>query len=547
MTSIRIQSFSGVAPKMPARYLRNEQAQQALNCPAWVGPLQPLRGSAAVAATLQKSASGTVESIYRFGQDVESDTQYWYHWLGDVDVAKGFVAGDTSERTCYTGDGLPKATNNELGLLGGSNYPVASYMLGVPRPTTAPSASAVGDPDPNAVAESRVYTYTWVNSWGEESAPFMSDPMPASALVDVEPQQTVSINLPVPPTGPHNITHKRIYRSVIASDGSVEFLFVAEIPAAQQPYTDALDADEIGEALPSLTWDAPPEDLAGLVALSNGIMAGFDGYDVYQCEPNRPFAWPEDYVQTAPSPVVGLGSIDTTIVVCTKGKPQFIQGSHPDASAMVEVDIDPARVSKRSIVSMLGMVIYASPDGLVAAVPGNSRLLTEELFFQEQWQTIKPESIHAYAHEGRYVAFYETGAVQGGFIFDPRTGSLIWHDIYATAGYNDLARDALFVVIDGDLQKWDHGAALSYVWRSKKFTFPQAIGFAAAKVEAESYPVTAKFYADSNLIHTKAVQNRQAFRVPGTKGTDWEVELSGSVEVFNVVLAQSMAEIARNE
>ena len=40
---ISLNSFSGVAPSVPARYLADNQAQTALNCANWQGPLAPLR------------------------------------------------------------------------------------------------------------------------------------------------------------------------------------------------------------------------------------------------------------------------------------------------------------------------------------------------------------------------------------------------------------------------------------------------------------------------------------------------------------------------
>ena len=108
MVALTIKSFGGIAPRVPARYLQDSQAQTALNCHVFQGSIQSLPDVGTSHLTLAKS--GTPLSIYRFGQDTVSDTNYWLHWTTDVDVCRSQVSGDTSEWTFFTGDGSPKAT-----------------------------------------------------------------------------------------------------------------------------------------------------------------------------------------------------------------------------------------------------------------------------------------------------------------------------------------------------------------------------------------------------------------------------------------------------
>lgn len=535
MVMLALKQFGGVSPKTPARYLPDHMAQTAVNCPVFSGSLQPLPDVGASLLTLAKS--GTPLTIYRYGLDVPSDTQFWFHWPTDVDAVRGPIAGDTSERTYFTGDGdYPKVTDNTLALAGGEGYPVASYRLGVPQPSTAAIAVVTGTGEATAVPETRVYTYTWVNAWGEESAP--AGP---SNSVDWTPGQTVALSgLESIPAGAWNLTHRRIYRST-----SGTYLFVAEIPAAQTTYTDSVAADDLAEELPSLTWAMPPADLKGLTAGPNGLLAGFKGRDAYFAEPYRGFAWPEGYIQTLEYPIVGIGVMDTTFAFLTTGTPYFVQGTHPESMAVVKSDIEQACVSKRSIVSFNNAVIYASPDGLMMLSSSGSRLLTESMFTRAQWQAYVPSSMHAYQHDNKYVCFYDTGSVQGGFIYDFQSGLMIFHDIYATAGYADLINDTLYLAFaDKTVKKWYAGSNKSFVWRSKKFTLPQVMGFACAQVEAEAYPVTAKVYADGVLIHTQTVTSRTPFRLPAKTARDWEIQLEGNSEVFALLVAQSMQEIA---
>lgn len=835
MAGFSIKTFGGISPKTPARYLQDSQAQVALNCPVFNGPLQPLPGLGATVATLTKV--GAPKTIYRFGQDALSDSQYWFHWTTDVNVARAQLPNDTSEWTFFTGDGAPKATYAALAL-SGSNIPTVTRPLGLPAPDTAPSVTALpavatvtifasvvagidvgetvgvsldgssytdvvvvtataagiaaqldaisgidaveddgdivvtrtgassteafsiryqtgdrvntagtftydaaldksdsgdantaayvivvdaeigsvasgdvitvrtsagthktltasgafttaasfaaaltttqviatafgscvvltpgtegggstdfieykrtvssvavttqkvdgaeaaqparifitaadvavlagnylaatvnagsevklpiastatvssltalssfgvkstvfGVSEPFAVIETnlvgglaflrlragdyptelvfseldsssgadlpetRVYTYTNVSK--ESGFEFESAPAEASPQIDVRLGQSVTLSSFAAAPAGYNTTHRRIYRAT-----SGVFLFVDEITIAASSYNDTVTAESLGEELPSLTWLPPPADLKGLINLPGGIMAGFVGRDVYFCDPYRPHAWPIQYQQSLDYPVVGLGRIDTTLIVLTTGTPYLIQGSSPDSMVVVKSELQQACVSKRSIVSAGPAVLYASPDGLVSLAPSGSRVITEQYFTRDQWQAFfKPDSIHAYMHDMKYVAFYDNGVVAGGFIYDMTTGQLVLHDVYAEAGYQDLQIDKLFLAFaDRTVKVWQAGSAKSYVWRSKKFTMPKVMGLSCAQIEAEAYPVTLKFYADNTLMFTKVVADREAFRLPPTMARDWEVQVEGNTEVFSIAAAQSMEELA---
>lgn len=399
--------------------------------------------------------------------------------------------------------------------------------------------SAEGYIDEDLTAETRIYTWTWVNK--ESGFEFESAPAPASGSVEVKTGQTVSVTgLQDVPSGEYLVTHRRIYRSTAGV-----YLYVAEIPASATSYVDEIEPDALSEELPTLNWAEPPTDLKGLTNLPNGMMAGFVGRDVYFCDPYHPHAWPEGYIQTIDFPVVGLGRMDTTLAVLTTGSPYFIQGTHPDSMAVVKADIQQACVSKRSIVSHGGAVYYAAPDGLMRLAPGGSDIVTSNYFNFKQWQAyFNPESIHAYQNDNQYIGFYDTGSTRGGFIFDMKSGQFILHDIYVEAGYQDLQRDKLFLALDNkDIKAWGYGATKNYIWRSKKFTMPKPLSFGWAQLEAEAYPMTLSCIADGNVVLTKTVESRDPFRLPVQIGRDWEMQVEGNSEVFSIAMAHSASEL----
>ena len=94
---IRIRGFSGVMPTINPSELPDNAAQIAQNCVFWSNDVAPLAGFGPIVASLDKP--GTVLSLYRFGQDVSGDANYWFHWTTDVDVVRGMVFGDTTEKT----------------------------------------------------------------------------------------------------------------------------------------------------------------------------------------------------------------------------------------------------------------------------------------------------------------------------------------------------------------------------------------------------------------------------------------------------------------
>ncbi len=139
MAAIVVKNFGGISPRVPPRYLQDNQAQVALNCPVFTGPLTSLPGVSA-SAIVSLTSAGTPTTIYRYGQDVDSDERYWFSWNFDVDICRGQIAGDPVEWTFYTGDGPPKATYNTIALAS-SPYPAQTIPLGVPNPKTSLQAT----------------------------------------------------------------------------------------------------------------------------------------------------------------------------------------------------------------------------------------------------------------------------------------------------------------------------------------------------------------------------------------------------------------------
>jgi hypothetical protein len=545
MTGFKLQTFSGQAPKVYARLLPDDMAQVATNCRLDSGRLEPWKSNASSSITFATgSISAATKSIYKHSSSV------WIASNSEIDIARSPIAEDPHERIYITGGsaGFPQMTTAQI--VGNSTY----YRLGIPKPadltsvTLSPSASENINTE---VPQSRSYIFTYVSYYGEEGVNCDAE---AAQVVDVHTDQTVILDFPLNPSGAYNLLKKRVYRT----DANGTYRFVGDAGIATDTFYDAVLEVDLGEEIPTSTFDAPADDVSGdhpegpmlgLVSLPNGIFAGFAGQTVFFSEAFQPHAYPDEYKLTVKSDIVALAPLNTGLLVLTKEKPAIIQGLDPSSMSMMEVDSSLSCVAKRSVVDMGEFVMYSSPDGLVMATESGLSLVTEQTFTRDQWQEYTPSSIVAFQWEGHYVAFYNNGTESKGFIFDPRGGknSFVKLDFYATAGFNDLESDSLYLVVGGSLVVFAEGSSTeNFTWRGKKFYNPRPINPAVAKVECDSYSPnpTFKLYADGQLMHTQTVTDSYTFRLPsGYKANEFEIELSGSVPINEVCVYESSEEI----
>ena len=81
---IRIAQPTGVIPRLSPRELPDNAAQVAVNCYFDAGGLRPWNSPGASVATV---ANNNGQTLYRFGQDVVGDAQYWFSYAGVRDIA----------------------------------------------------------------------------------------------------------------------------------------------------------------------------------------------------------------------------------------------------------------------------------------------------------------------------------------------------------------------------------------------------------------------------------------------------------------------------
>lgn len=540
MPALDIPAFAGLLPKADPHKLPSQNAVAAHNSRVRNGNLEAWSDTVPVDPAPVLDA-GVIDAVFLY------ERSHWFSWANPVNAILSPIAQDDYARVYYTGDGKPKVTSNLIAT-GSNPKPAAAYDLGVPAPTQAITASVDNSADPDtddySDDETRYYFYTYVTEYGEEGPQG-----PASAAVEVAyPGAPVSLTVPIPATNTSNITHKRIYRST-STGGGTDALLVATITLATTAYTDTKVSAELGLPLETASFDPPPEDMAGLVLGANGIAAAFAGNQALFCEPYLPYAWPLEYRQSTDHNIVAIAPTTSGFVFATEGYPWFFSGVSPDAITSRKIELAQACVSARSMVDMGAFVLYASPDGLVLISESDARVVTEELFTKREWQDFQPETIHAYLYEGQYVAFYGdtggTGNGAGGFIYDPRTQVFTTIDTYATAGYVDLATDALYLVVDDALVQWDAASARKrYRWRSKVFRTPP-VNFGFYRVFTEDPTrVGLRLFCDGRKVWEQPSLENLIGRLPGGKLCErWQVELFGTAPVERFMLGTDVEEL----
>ena len=170
MTAFRIAGFSGLVPRLAKQLLAPNQAQIATNCRLTSGDLRPINAPSLVFSPIM---DGDILSMFRMEKD---GNEKWLAWSADVDVARSPIAGNSSRRFYYTGDGEPRTSDFDLASVGSASSPSASgcYVLGVTRPVTAPIVTPTGG---TGATVTRSYVYTYVTQWGEESKPSPASPV----------------------------------------------------------------------------------------------------------------------------------------------------------------------------------------------------------------------------------------------------------------------------------------------------------------------------------------------------------------------------------
>lgn len=522
MPGMKINVFSGVVPRLPESLLPDHKATIAQNCDLAYGELRQAKSPFLVTAL-----ANAAKSVYT------EDGQAFYTWTVDVDAVRSPMASDTFNRLYYTGDGFKVTTRSNMAANGG--VPGTAYLVGVPRPTLAPSIAAAA-PTSGATTETSAYTFVYVNIYNEPGPP--SDP--TLVTTDVGAARTITLRkdamaayVPLKwayvyrtPTGSTNATYYYV--------GKVDLTAVAA--GATTTFVDDIPAAKLAEPLGSLNAYPPPQDLKGLMTLPNGILCAWRANELWFSEAYKPWSWPPAYVKTLPHNIVGGLAMGSGAVVMTVTVPFLVSGVSPDAMTPYKVNVAQAGVSKWAIAQVGEQVIFASHDGLVTISGASGSLAQGQyLFTREVWRTKYAAGLTTMRFavwDGRLIVFSSAGSFTPFMIhFDEAEGVMTeLPNFVATCAFTSQLSDQCYTVNGSNLYQFAGDTAWSATWQSREAIQPAPINFGFAQAVSTG-TWTLNLIADDVVVHTEVINTdgTNNFRLPdGYLAYRFKVKLVGT-------------------
>lgn len=638
MVALTLSNFGGMIPAVDNHLLPDNQAGLSQNAWVYSGAVEGFRAMTPVHTLVNPNAKKAFRVPIEYFDKEHIPDSYWLEFDNpDTDVISSPSVGDTFERYYWAAQGIEPQYNTKARIAAGS----PSFKLGIPAPTVAPVVSftastlalsategldtfagiatitglpgvrlsttegadtaymtvAVQGTAPSILMETRAYVYTWVSAYGEEGPP--SPPTLATGATS----GTWNITLTAPGAGVttgRNIDRVRIYRTITGTSGATTYYFVQEQPVGTTTYADTTPTTTVASnnILESTFYQPPPADLLGIIAMPNGIVAGFRRNEVWFCEPYLPHAWPSIYTLAVENEIVGLGVVGQSLIVCTTGSPYAISGVNPSSMSQSRLAFSEPCLSRGSIISTPIGVAYASPNGVAVAVPGQVTVVTRNLINKDKWldatEFLFGPSLRATALNGGYYCWgsvlpgcFEatafdpdnfqkddfTGSYRGAFIdlTDTRVSfTKLFNEEPTFNCYTDTWTGETFIIRDGKVQWLDiapNRTREPYIWRSKIFSMPNKRNIEAMRVFFDTFPDSpvlnpvrnvasvqtlaadqyglVRVYADGNLVMTRELREDGEFmRLPsGFKAQHWQVEVEARVRVNEIEFATTAKEL----
>ena len=409
--------------------------------------------------------------------------------------------------------------------------------LGLPAPSTPPLAE--GTEIFGETGDARTYVYTYINQYGEESAP-----SPPSRQMTVEDGSSVRVFGLAPPPDNYGIVGIIIYRTATGyrSGGEAEqkpatdWLTVWGPAPFQSEINDEVLTRHLGPALTTSDDRPPPAALRHLRHVNGtGLMVGHTGHQVHFSEDYQPWNWPARYDLSLPCNIVGLGTLDTTVFVTTDGQPFVIDGSVRDPGQP-----RPARDSdsrhpdlacgylRQQCVTPFGLV-YSTLDGLALLRPDATvDIITKAYYSSAQWAKMRPETARLAFWRGGLIAALAGETlllnIDGDKRGDYQPGALTTLSIRPTA-LQVTENDELLYLENGALYQWDAGEARwAYAWESRRLDLggkaaPTVLRARTSGTTARLFPAdepevyAERFIADDRPVRLNRLGRRRFWRL----------------------------------
>lgn len=490
MTALKLENFHGMIPRLSSHNLPDNYACTAENLDIQTGAIQGIFQEELV----HDFSDANITTAWRvrdpdtstpinpalglLAEDVSSE------WIGfsttHSRVVRGPLVNDSYKRFYWvTDDAAPQF--NTFARIGNGD---PSYKLGIPAPDTAPTVTPSGG---NGTDVERAYVYTFVNDFGEESAP--SPATLATGKDDGTWDLSNLANAAVDGANRATVDTKNIYRTITGESGTTDYYYVASVPLANTTYSDTVATNVVSrnDLLDTLGHDPPPSGLMNLVAMPGGYLVGNVGRDLYFSVPYKPWAWNIEYQVSLKYNVVGMAVYRSSLVIATAVSPYTASGANPQSLVPIEHSLVQPCLSGEALAVTNQGVIYPSPDGLVLVSDSAAARISEDIILPRQWtDRYATISMTAALHRSAYILYYSsTSGIQLELSTSkPAFSELVRHQNVSWINTDPYTGQAYFVST-GKVYAWSSDISIprTWSWTSKVFNFPRPVNLSAYRVD----------------------------------------------------------------
>lgn len=501
-----LNAFGGIVPRTPWHLLQPNEATIAHNVKLRNGKVQAWRERKPVGLGVQNAKTVYYKGCCLLTWDTCTSVAEYV-----TDYGRLFITGRTEQPETFT-------------LI---NCAPKYFKLGVPAPVTAPVVSCVEATGRDCALRSYVYTY--VNCFGEESAP-----SPVSGPLSVRDGTPVNVHGMVLPPDGYGVEEIWVYRTATAyrdyqvkeQEPLTDFLKVAELKLPVTYMTDTLLEKYLGPVLNTREARVPPKNLQHISYLrGTGVLTGVTVNGVHFCAPYQPSNWPAEYDMTLPYNIINMVTVNDKVIVSTDGYPYVIDGA-PSCEARKcraanDVDIPLPDIScgyaNSAIPTPFGMV-YSSKDGLVLVTPNAQfQILTSKWFSTDDWGKLRPDTVRLAYWRGYLFCVTDIVSfmleIDGGTYSDFQLGALTTISDKPLDMHTTSSGELIMLDADRIVYQWDAGGSFrEYIWESRELSF-----------DGKSSPTTAKVRSPDTLFkllspwadtaYARKVTNDEPFRL----------------------------------
>lgn len=408
------------------------------------------------------------------------------------------------------------------------------------------SPAAVGAPSTIDVAWAAVaasaYTYTYENTWGEESgnAP--------PAVISANYMQAVSITVTAGDfTGYRPFSKVNVYRTYGGGQAYVRTAVTGTMPTFQDNSTTPAS---VGSAMESADWLPPEAGIEGFkIHPSAGWLAMFKDRTLSITEPNKPHA--VAYSTVFANDIRGIEIAQGGLVVTTAGGPFLLPGTTPASMIRqpVPLDLPQQGIAQRSMVNVDGAAAYASRDGLplvsgsMATMDASQKLFNRRTWRERYAQILDDASMRLAFFDGSIVATSHTQPLGFTLRLDDNVGELSRLEQTYDATFMLPVNDALYFSRGNQVFRWGTGAALTMDWWGRDWLYPEEISIGAVRIRCDG-PVRMRIYCDDTVVFDETVTSG-VHRVIPIEGRRWSFRLTGTSAVTELKWARTAGELKR--